>query len=488
MLVETGERVGIGGFIVTGSAPKQVIVRAIGPSLTPFGVPNAMADPTLELHGPAGFTTITNNNWRDTQEAEIQATGLAPTDNLESAIVASLAPGNYTAIVAGNNNTTGVALVEVYDLNASNGSKLANISTRAFVSTGGNIVIAGFILGNSMVSDQVIIRGIGPSLTAIGVTDALADPTLELRNSNGTLLVSNNNWQDNPSQAAIISAAGLAPSNPMESAIARTLSPGQYTALLAGLNDGTGTGLVEVYDLGNGTPPGPSPTPGTPTPTATATATVGGTPPPPSPTPSSSPSPSAGPPCVENFDGVTAPALPPGWVATNPDPGDGSMWVTSISSPNSAPNCAFVPDQDGISDKVLDRMTVNVTSASATISWRNNFNTEFSDGIFWDGYVLEVSSPNISGGDFLDITDSHVGGSFVSGGYTGEIDGTANNPLAGRMAWSADSGGYIDTAINLGPNLVGQTVTFRFRMGTDEAVAAPGVRMDNIAFTGASCP
>jgi hypothetical protein len=164
------------------------------------------------------------------------------------------------------------------------------------------------------------------------------------------------------------------------------------------------------------------------------------------------------------------------------------MWETSISNPDSAPNCAFIGDQDGISDKVLDWMTVTINSASAVLSFRNNFNTEFSDGIFWDGYVLEVSAPNISGGAFLDITDSHVGGSFVSGGYTGEIDGTANNPLAGRMAWSADSGGYIDTVVNLGPNLSGQTVVLRFRMGTDEAVAAPGVRIDNISITNASCP
>ena len=163
------------------------------------------------------------------------------------------------------------------------------------------------------------------------------------------------------------------------------------------------------------------------------------------------------------------------------------MWVTSTSSPNSPPNAAFIPDQDGISDKVLDRVNVTV-GAGAVMTFRNNFDTEFSDGIYWDGYVLEVSSPNISGGEFLDITDSHVGGSFVSGGYTGEIDGTANNPLAGRMAWSASSGGYIDTAINLGPNVAGQTVTFRFRMGTDEAVAAPGVHIDNISISNASCP
>ena len=164
------------------------------------------------------------------------------------------------------------------------------------------------------------------------------------------------------------------------------------------------------------------------------------------------------------------------------------MWVTTTAISESAPNNAFIPDQDGISDKVLDRPGVQVTSASATLSFRNNFNTEMSGGVFWDGYVLEVSSPNISSGDFLDITDSHVGGSFVSGGYTGTIDGTANNPLAGRMAWSGNSNGYIDTVINMGPNLAGQTAILRFRMGSDEAVAAPGVHVDNITIMGASCP
>src|SRR5206468_7209110 len=126
---------------------------------------------------------------------------------------------------------------------------------------------------------------------------------------------------------------------------------------------------------------------------------------------------------------------------------------TSTITPDSAPNDAFIPDQDGISDKVLDSPPIPISSAAAQMIFRNNFNTEMSGGIFWDGYVLEVSAPNISGGDFLDITDSHIGGSFVSGGYTGEIDGTANNPLAGRMAWSANSNGYIDTVINMGPNL-----------------------------------
>jgi hypothetical protein len=496
MLVLTGDQVGIGGFIITGNEPKTVLVRGIGPSLSNFGVPNPLADPTMELHGPSGFITLNNNNWRDTQEAEIQATGLAPTNDLESAILATLPPGNYTAIVKGVNNGTGVGLVEAYDLAQAADSKLGNISTRAFVSTGSDIMIAGFILGNNPAETNMILRGIGPSLSDFGVPNALEDPTLELRNDNGALLRANDNWMDDPEQAAILTAAGLGLSNKLESGIAATLPPGQYTALLAGLNGGTGNGLVEAYDLGGGGTPIVTPTPSV-GPTATATATAGGTPgatptatvpgPTPTATATAAGSPPPGP-CVENWDSVTAPALPAGWAATNPDPGDGTMWVTSTISPDSAPNDAFVPDQDGISDKVLDRMGVAITGGSAMMTFRNNFDTEFSDGIYWDGYVLEVSSPNISGGDFLDITDSHVGGSFVSGGYTGEIDGTANNPLAGRMAWSSSSNGYIDTVINLGPNLAGQTVVLRFRMGTDEAVAAPGVRVDNISIAGASCP
>ena len=436
--------------------------------------------PVMELHGPTGFNTIINDNWMDApNRAEIQATGLAPTNDLESAILVTLDPGQYTAIVKGKNNGVGVGLVEAYDLGQAAASKLANISTRAFVSTGGDIMIAGFILGGNTGSDNVIVRGIGPSLTQFGVPDALADPTLELRNQSGTLIRANDNWMDDPAQKALIMAAGLGPTNPLESAIAETLAPGNYTALLAGKNNGTGVGLAEVYDLG-GEGPASSATPGTPTPTATATATStpGG----------ASPSPTPVGPCVENWDSVTAPALPTGWTASNPDPGDGVLWVTTTVTPETPPNDAFVGDQNGISDKVLDRAGVTITSTSPMMSFRNNFNTEMSGGTFWDGYVLEVSAPGISGGDFLDITDSHVGGSFVSGGYTGIIDGTAENPLAGRMAWSGNSGGYIDTIINMGPNLAGQTVTLRFRMGSDEAVAAPGAHIDNISITGASCP
>jgi hypothetical protein len=252
MRVQTGDNAGIGGFIISGAALKHVLVRAIGPSLTQFGVPNALLDPVLELHGPGAFVTITNNNWRDdpVQEVLIQATGLAPGNNLESAIDANLDPGAYTAVVRGNNNTVGVALIEVFDLNQTVPSKLANISTRAFVSTGDDIVIAGFILGNHNGNDRIVVRGIGPSLTPFGVPDALADPTLELRDSNGALIIGNNDWQDDPAQAAELNAAGLAPTDPLESGIAATLPPGAYTALLAGLNNVPGNGVVEVYDRG----------------------------------------------------------------------------------------------------------------------------------------------------------------------------------------------------------------------------------------------
>jgi len=255
MDVQNGDNAGIGGFIISGTASKPVLLRAIGPSLASFGVPDPLADPVLELHGPPGFVTIINDNWGDdpAQAALIQATGLAPVNDLESAIDITLTPGAYTAIVRGNGNSYGVGLVEAYDLSQATDSKLANISTRALVNTGNDIVIGGFVLGNHGGADQIIARGIGPSLIAFGVPNALADPTLELRDGNGALLVANNDWQDDPAQAAIITAAGLAPTNPLESGIAVTLAPGSYTALLAGRGAETGVGLVEIYDRG-GTP------------------------------------------------------------------------------------------------------------------------------------------------------------------------------------------------------------------------------------------
>jgi hypothetical protein len=252
MRVQAGDKAGIGGFIITGGVAKQVLLRAIGPSLTHFSVPDVLADPVLELHGSGGFVTIINDNWRESQEIGITATGIAPTDNLESAILATLTPGAYTAIVKGKNNTSGVGLIEVYDLNQSATSKLANLSTRAFVSTGSDIVIAGVLLGDGNGSTRVVARGIGPSLApgSFPANAVLADPTLELRDADGVLLIANNDWQDNPVQAALLTAANLAPHNNLEAGIAATLPPGLYTVLLAGLDNGTGIGLVEVYDLG----------------------------------------------------------------------------------------------------------------------------------------------------------------------------------------------------------------------------------------------
>jgi len=248
--VQTGDNAGIGGFIITGNAPKYLLFRGLGPSLTALGIPGALANPTLDLRRPDGTSILANDNWRDAQETEIQATGIPPTDNLEAAIVQTLDPGSYTVILRGMGMTTGVGLLEIYDLDQGVGSKLANISTRAFVETGASIVIAGFIVGGTSGSDQIVVRGIGPSLAALGLSNTLPDPTLELRDGNGALLRANNNWEDDPAQAAELTDAGLALSNQLESGIAMTLPPGAYTALLAGFNNGSGAGLVEVYDLG----------------------------------------------------------------------------------------------------------------------------------------------------------------------------------------------------------------------------------------------
>ena len=250
MLVQTGNNVGVGGFIITGNDPKQLVLRAIGPSLSRYGIVDALADPVLELHGTGAFATITNDNWRDTQEAELQATGIPPTNDFESAILVTLNPGAYTAVVRGKNNTSGLALIELYDLGQSASSRLANLSTRAFVSTGDDIVIAGFVLGQGAGNDRVAVRGLGPSLSSFGLSPLLANPALELRDSNGALIVANNDWQDNPVQAAEITAVGLAPSNSREAAVIADLPPDLYTALLSGVTGGTGIGLVEIYDLG----------------------------------------------------------------------------------------------------------------------------------------------------------------------------------------------------------------------------------------------
>jgi hypothetical protein len=248
--VETGNNVLIGGFIISGPSSKRVVVRGIGPSLVSFGITDALADPTLELRDNSSALLASDDDWQDdsSQAAQLTLLGLAPTDSKESALVASVAPGAYTAILAGKNQGTGVGLVEIYDTTSATASQLANISTRGFVRTGENVMIGGFILGGDNVT-RIVVRGIGPSLAQFGLSPALADPTLELRDSNGATLISNDNWQDDPASAAQLSANGFALSDPKESGIFTSLPAGQFTAILAGKNGGIGIGLVEIYNL-----------------------------------------------------------------------------------------------------------------------------------------------------------------------------------------------------------------------------------------------
>lgn len=237
----------IGGFIITGNVSKKVIVRGIGPSLAQFGIAGALADPILELHKPNGSVVI-NDNWRSTQQAEIQASGIPPDENLESAIVAVLPPGAYTAILRGKNSSTGVGLVEVYDLDAAASSKLTNISTRGLIQTKENVMIGGIIIGPAGgASGPMLLRAIGPSLGDQSIQTPLQDPTLELHDGNGVVIAFNDNWKD--SQQAAIQATGIPPPNDKGSAILITLSPGRYTAIVRGKNNTTGVGLVEVYKL-----------------------------------------------------------------------------------------------------------------------------------------------------------------------------------------------------------------------------------------------
>jgi FG-GAP repeat len=243
--VGTGENVLIGGFIVVGTDPKRVILRAIGPSLADLGVPDALADPILELHKP-GNIIVTNDNWRDTQEQEIIDTTIPPTNDLESSIVATLDPGAYTAIVRGKDNGTGIGLVEVYDLDQAADSQLANISTRGFVDMGDNVMIGGFIVGGGS-STTVLVRAIGPSLAGIGVANPLQDPTLELHDSSGATIALDDNWRDTQEQEIIDTT--IPPTNDFESAIVADLAPGAYTAIVRGKDNTTGVGLMEVYNL-----------------------------------------------------------------------------------------------------------------------------------------------------------------------------------------------------------------------------------------------
>jgi len=250
--VETGQHVGIAGFIISGSTSKKIIVRALGPTLAQFGVPGVLQDPILELYNASNKLIAYDDNWKNAQQSEIQASGYALGDDHEAAIVLTLPPGSYTAIVRGVNATVGAALLEVYDLDQSSVSLITNISTRGPVETDANVMIGGFIVGDGLGtngdgSSKVLVRALGPELTSFGVSDALLDPTLNLFDGNGNLVGSNDNWKG--SQQTAIQATGLAPGDDREAAILTTLIQGNWTAILRGKNNTTGVGLIELYRI-----------------------------------------------------------------------------------------------------------------------------------------------------------------------------------------------------------------------------------------------
>ncbi|HVF73183.1 MAG TPA: hypothetical protein VM940_16395 [Chthoniobacterales bacterium] len=251
-LIGAGNNVPIAGFIVAGPGSKKVVIRAIGPSLTAHGVSGAVADTILELRDSTGSIIAFNNNWKESEEADISATGLAPTDDLESALVRTLTPGAYTAVVRGN-GSTGITVAEVYDLEPNANSKLANISTRGFAGNGEQSMIAGVIVRSvgesaTSVGRTVLVRGLGPSLARFGVPNPLSNPAVELYGPNGTRVMSNEDWKI-PGGGSYITETGLAPTNDRESAFVVSLAAGNYTAILTGENGASGNGVIEVFSL-----------------------------------------------------------------------------------------------------------------------------------------------------------------------------------------------------------------------------------------------
>ncbi|PZR75005.1 MAG: hypothetical protein DLM73_06415 [Chthoniobacterales bacterium] len=247
--VDLGDKVTIGGFIITGNASKKVVVRGLGPSLTRFNLSGLLLDPVLELRQANGALIFKNDNWKDDQRSQIEGGIFQPLDDRESVIFATLAPGAYTATLSGKLQTTGIGEVEVYDNDQEADSQLANISTRGFVQTGDNVMIGGFQLGGGSNNLQIAVRGIGPSLSQFGLSNLLANPVLELRDSNGAVLAANDDWQSDPVSAGNLTAKGLGLQDPKESGIFTSLPPGAFTAILTGASGGTGIGLVEIYNV-----------------------------------------------------------------------------------------------------------------------------------------------------------------------------------------------------------------------------------------------
>jgi hypothetical protein len=246
--VSSGDNVLINGFIITGTEPKSVVLRALGPSLAGFGVSGALNDPLLILHDSSGTVIANNDNWQtDPRHSEIMANGLAPANLLESATLQTLAPGAYTVVVRGKNSAQGVSLAEVYDVSPQSNCRLANISGRGYVGTGDNVLISGFIVGD-VESATVIVRALGPSLGPFGVSNPLSDPVLTIYDSKGSIIATNDNWHDD-NNAIHIQRNRLSPPNALDSAIVLHLPAGKYTAVVRGVNGATGNALVEVYHL-----------------------------------------------------------------------------------------------------------------------------------------------------------------------------------------------------------------------------------------------
>jgi arylsulfate sulfotransferase len=247
-LVGTGDNVLIGGFIVTGTEPKSMVLRALGPSLSSYGISNALSDPVLRVYDSSGHLVGMNDDWQsDVNRAVVEANGLAPANPLEAAQVRTLAPGAYTVIVTGKDATQGVGLVEVYDISPVANARFMNMSTRGWVGTGDNALIGGFIIGD-VGSSTVVVRALGPSLAAHGVSGVLSDPTLTIYDSSGSVIASNDNWENDPNDI-YIQKNGLTPPSAFESALVLHLPAGAYTAVVRGANDSTGVALAEVYTL-----------------------------------------------------------------------------------------------------------------------------------------------------------------------------------------------------------------------------------------------
>src|SRR4029077_10496420 len=247
--VSSGDNVLINGFIVTGTNPKTVVLRALGPSLSGFGISGVLADPVLSLYNSSGALVATNDNWQTDNSTFLIQNGFAPSNPLESATLqTNLAPDAYTVVVNGKNGAQGISLAEVYEIFSPGlNSKLGNISGRGFVGTGDNALISGFIIGD-VGSGTVVVRALGPSLGSFGVSDPLSDPVLTIYDSKGNVIATNNNWQDD-NHASDVQRNRLAPPNALESAVILRLPAGEYTAVVCGNNGATGNALVEVYHL-----------------------------------------------------------------------------------------------------------------------------------------------------------------------------------------------------------------------------------------------